>query len=213
MQLTKLIALDATQMGTQTCAALLGDRETAKLVNMVPSKTKADVYSRVSQAMRVRLTAMSTDECPAVKQLFHEHADELFHRNIWKRPTMTILYGATYMTYTTHLREDIEAATGVKLEHAEAKFLGKMTEEVLVEVLPAAVLLMRSLTGIVSAVVEITGDPFVFTTATGTVFEAGKYKASLLRNLGRNAGLSIHIPTLTTELNVGINSIFALFDK
>ena len=145
MKTTKLIALDATQMGTQTCAALLGDRETAKLVNMVPSRNKADVYSRVAETMRKTIKSMKTAECPTVKNLYRNHADDFFHRSVWKRPTMPILYGATPTTYANHLKEDVLKATGVQLENDEAQFLGKLTEKVLVEVLPAAVLLMRSL--------------------------------------------------------------------
>ena len=202
MQPTNLIALDSTQMGTQTCAALLGDRATAKLVNMVPSKNKADVYSRVANVMRMRLKSMKTEECPAVKMLYRNHSNEFFHRSVWKRPTMTILYGATYMTYTNHLQEDVKTATGVKLTNEEAKFLGKLTEEVLVEVLPAAVLLMRSLTGIVSTVISTTGQPFIFTTATGAVFKAGKYKNALAKSLGRSAGFDLKIPYETNNLNV-----------
>ena len=202
MQLTKLMALDATQMGTQTCAALLGDRATAKLVNMVPSRNKADVYSKVAEAMRVKLRSMKAAECPGIKEIYRKHPDELFHRNVWKRPTMTILYGATSTTYANHLREDVEDATGVALTTEEARFLGKMTEGVLVEVLPAAVLLMRSLTGIVSTVVETTGKPFVFTTATGTEFTAGKYKNRVLEELGLQAGLNIKIQIVTPDLNV-----------
>ena len=202
MQVTKLIALDATQMGTQTCAALLGDRETAKLVNMVPSTTKADVYSKVAKAMRARIVSMKLADCPAVKRLYQEHDEEFFHRDVWKRPTMTILYGATSTTYTNHLKEDVEKATGVELSHEDASFLGKMTEEVLVEVLPAAVLLMRSLTGIVSTVVQRTNEPFVYTTATGTVFSAAKYKTKTSQNLGRRCGFNIFIKVPTDRINV-----------
>ena len=89
MKTTKLIALDATQMGTQTCAALLGDRPTAELVNMVPLRYKADVYSKVALAMKARIQSMKIEDCPAVKDLYFNHADDFFHRNVWKRPTMT----------------------------------------------------------------------------------------------------------------------------
>ena len=206
MQVTKLIALDATQMGTQTCAALLGDRETAKLVNMIPSRNKADVYSRVAETMRKTIKSMKTAECPAVKNLYRNHADEFFHRSVWKRPTMTILYGATPTTYANHLKEDVFKATGIKLENHEAQFLGRLTEQVLVKVLPAAVLLMRSLTGIVKTVVTTTNKPFIFTTATGTTFKAAKYKTSTYRRLGLSCGMELEIKYDTPELNVKATS-------
>ena len=202
MQVTKLIALDATQMGTQTCAALLGDRETAKLVNMVPCEAKADVYSQVATVMKETLATTNLTKVPAISDLYINHGNKLFNRNVWKRPTMTILYGATYMTYTNHLQEDIEKATGIKLSNPDAQFLGKMTEKVLVKVLPAAVLLMRSLTGIVSTVVSSTNKPFIFTTATGSEFEAVKYKTKLSRDLGRQAGFNIGIKVDTKNINV-----------
>ena len=202
MKVTKLIALDATQMGTQTCAALLGDRDTAKLVNMVPSRNKADVYSKVAQAMQKKIKSMKTDECPAVKMLYKKHAAEFFHRNVWKRPTMTILYGATSVTYATHLKEDVAKATGVELSSEDAQFLGKMTEGVLQEVLPAAVLLMRSLTGIVSTVVKATNQPFVFTTATGSVFSASKYKNRNLTHIGQSSGFDLTLKFETPEMNI-----------
>ena len=202
MQVTKLIALDATQMGTQTCAALLGDRETAKLVNMVPSRNKADVYSRVAETIRARLQSMKATECFAVKELYRKHATEFFHRNVWKRPTMTILYGATPTTYANHLKEDVFKATGVELSNEDAQFLGKLTEEVLVSVLPAAVLLMRSLTGIVRTVIEDTNKPFIFTTATGSIFEAAKYKNISYRRLGLGAGMELEIKDSLPDLNI-----------
>ena len=202
MKVTKLIALDATQMGTQTCAALLGDRDTAKLVNMVPSNKKADVYSKVAEAMRKTIKSMKTDECPTVKMLYKKHSEDFFNRNVWKRPTMTILYGATSTTYANHLKEDVLKATGVSLSTEEAAFLGKVTEGVLKEVLPAAVLLMQSLTGIVSTVVKRTNKPFVFTTATGSVFEAGKYKNKTMRDIGKSSGFDLYMKNETNELNV-----------
>lgn len=202
MEPVKLISLDATQMGTQTCAALLGDRATAKLVNMVPLKNKADVYSKVAMAMKARLKSMKTEDCPTIKKLYLNNAKQLFHRSVWKRPTMTILYGATRTTYANHLREDIEVATGVKLSTSEARFIGGITEEVLTEVLPAAVLLMQSLTGVVKTVVRHTDKPFIFTTATGAVFKAAKYKSSTYHKLGVTSGFGLDIKVETGDINV-----------
>ena len=198
---SSLRALDATQMGTQTAAALLGDTATAKLVNMYPADKKSDVYATVASVMQVKLNALPNSS--ALKQLAVEHSTALFNRSVWKSPTMTILYGATPQTFADQLVEAVKAATGVKLNKSNALKLGHLTYEALKEVLPAAIKLMESLTGIVKAVVSVTNEPFQFTTATGSVFSAYKPKTKVVNRVGQSFGFHSQLEFTTDEVNPG----------
>ena len=185
--MTNYIAYDATQMGTQTAAALLRDRTTAKLVNMVEAAKKADVYSTIGKVVLRKLTTTSH---PELKRYFLRHKDTMLNRSVWKRPTMTVLYGATVTTFRVQLSEDLTEITGERPCNKTASELATVTYAALKEVLPAPIALMGSLTGIVKAAVTATNLPFSFTTATNTTFEAAKYKEVGVRNPGAVFGFS-----------------------
>ena len=195
------IAYDATQMGTQTAAALLGDMPTAKLVNMVEAPKKADVYSTIAKVVEASVKAMPKSESPELKEFYYANKAVMFDRNVFKKPTMTVLYGAGVKTFEGQLIADLKEVTGDKLSPKAAIMLAKLTMEALKEVIPAPIELMKSLTGIVKQVIKVTGQPFVFTTAMGTKFKAGKYKEMKFDRLGSVFGYEMQIEYKTDVLD------------
>lgn len=190
-------------MGTQTAAALLGDLTTAKLVNMVEASKKADVYSTIAKVVEKAVKTMPKKDCPELKEFYYKNKNSMFARDVFKRPTMTVLYGAEVQTFKDQLVEDLLEVTGDKLSSDASFKLATMTMKALEEVIPAPISLMRSLTGIVRKVVGIYNVPFEFTTATGSKFKAAKYKSKNYEKIGAAFGGNLKIKADTKVLNPG----------
>ena len=94
---------DATTSGFQFGAALLGDRETARLTNITGEQTKndkpADLYGRMAEHLIPLVKTAAADEVNLAKFL------PLINRNFCKKPIMTTGYGAGIKTIMKHIGE------------------------------------------------------------------------------------------------------------
>ncbi|ODQ79605.1 hypothetical protein BABINDRAFT_161986 [Babjeviella inositovora NRRL Y-12698] len=110
---------DGTCNGLQHYAALGGDPEGAKQVNLSPLEKPQDVYAFVAELVKKRLAA--SDDPMAAKII------PILKRKIVKQTVMTNVYGVTYIGGAEQIKKQLDAHFDDKEAYALSRFLATHT--------------------------------------------------------------------------------------
>lgn len=98
---------DGTCNGLQHYAALGGDKEAAKAVNLLPSEDRNDIYIKVLELVKSKiLDDLKSDE--KYRKDMAEISHPLLLRKLIKRTVMTTVYGVTYFGAARQIEENID---------------------------------------------------------------------------------------------------------
>jgi DNA-directed RNA polymerase len=160
------IPLDGSNSGLQHFSALLRDPEGARSVNLVPTRTPADVYATVAEKAQRRVDADPSPEADPWR-------GGKVTRKIAKRPTMTYVYSATrfgmqgmILQTLRELDEEGEPYLGGADNYEAAKYLSHILYQAVSEVVHAATEAMGWLRRVARTATEA-GTPLTWTTPDG----------------------------------------------
>ena len=121
------VATDATCSGLQILAGLARDKETAQLVNVLPSASPQDAYKVVAEAAK--------NQCP-------NHIKKVMDRKIVKRTVMTIPYNAKPFSNRSYIREAL-AEKGIDIEKDDLTQTVKAVREAMNTKFPGPMSVMK----------------------------------------------------------------------
>lgn len=98
---------DGTCNGLQHYAALGGDKEAAKAVNLLPSEDRNDIYIKVLELVKSKILNDFESQEKSSKDLA-EISYPLLLRKLIKRTVMTTVYGVTYFGAARQIEENID---------------------------------------------------------------------------------------------------------
>ena len=167
------IAVDGTCNGIQHFCMMVGDREGAAAVNLLPSDEPSDIYqqvaNRVIEALEEKREALE-DGAILAQQWLEFGVD----RYTVKRPVMTLPYGATKFGFTDQIMTDTlrpaqKAGEPFPFEtdgHAAAIFLANLVWDAINLEVNGAIVVMRWLQSLAS-IVSKSGAPLHWTAPSG----------------------------------------------
>lgn len=121
------VAVDGSCNGLQHFAALLRDRKGGEAVNLLPSDSPRDFYTRVLEATKDELESIAASGEEPLDELAAKWLGSgLLERSIVKRPSMTFSYGSQEYGFTQQIKEYLKSNTDW---HGETKELFAMMVE------------------------------------------------------------------------------------
>ena len=145
------VATDATCSGLQILAGLARDKNTARLVNVLPGDKPQDAYKEIAEA------AM-----PDVPESIREHMD----RKVTKRTVMTVPYNAKPHSNRQYIREAL-MEKGVEVETADLTQTVKAVRDAMERVVPGPMKVMKWIETEVSKAIKRGVKQLTWTTPSG----------------------------------------------
>ena len=121
------VATDATCSGLQILAGLAMDKETAHLVNVLPSDRPQDAYAVVAEKSK-----------PNIPEILHEHWD----RKCCKRVVMTIPYNAKPFSNRTYIRDALNDK-GIEISKEDLTIVVQAVRDAMLDVVPGPMAVMK----------------------------------------------------------------------
>lgn len=147
------VATDATCSGLQILAGLARDKNTAKLVNVLPGEAPQDAYKVVSE--------VATPNCP---ESIQPHMD----RKVVKRVVMTVPYNAKPYSNRGYIREALKEK-GVEISKEDLTETVKAVREAMNVVVPGPMAVMSWIEKEVSTAIKSGKTHLEWTTPSGFV--------------------------------------------
>ena len=147
------VATDATCSGLQILAGLARDKNTAKLVNVLPSDRPQDAYKVVAQT--------ATPYCPKSIQ---PHMD----RKTVKRVVMTVPYNAKPFSNRSYIREAL-AEKGIEIDKDDLTKTVTAVRNAMDEVVPGPMAVMSWIESEVAKAIDRGKDELTWVTPSGFV--------------------------------------------
>ena len=138
------VATDATCSGLQILAGLARDKQTAQLVNVLPSDRPQDAYKVVADTCK--------PNCPSSVQ---EHMD----RKVVKRSVMTIVYNAKPYSNRSYIRDALDEK-GVEISKEDLTVTVKAVRDAMSKVVPGPMTVMKWIEDEVSKAIK-RGDTYL----------------------------------------------------
>ena len=178
------VATDATCSGLQILAGLARDKNTAKLVNVLPGEAPQDAYKVVAEA--------ATPHCP---ESIQPHMD----RKVVKRVVMTVPYNAKPFSNRGYIRDALKEKD-VEISKEDLTLTVKAVREAMNVVVPGPMAVMSWIESEVSAAIKSGKQYLEWTTPSGFVVHQKLMKKQIetvqLQLLGR---CKINIATGDTD--------------
>jgi DNA-directed RNA polymerase len=153
-QFTRLpIATDATCSGLQILAGLARDKNTAKLVNVLPSERPQDAYKVVAEE--------ATPNCP-------ESIQPYMDRKVVKRVVMTVPYNAKHFSNRGYIREAL-AEKGVEISKEDLTKTVKAVRDAMNIIVPGPMAVMSWIEQEVGNAIKSGKEFLEWTTPSGFV--------------------------------------------
>ena len=160
----RIAAADAVTSGIQIISALLDDHTISKLVKLVDSDIKGDLYLHFADETNKVLQKRAADGDEVARSILGNKELWAKKRKAFKRPTMIIPYGSGAKNIGETIADDL-ASEGIFLDSAEAAYLGKLIDTEITQIVPAL--------GVFKSIVKkLTADLFTPTTVKGD-YEGG----------------------------------------
>ena len=147
------VATDATCSGLQILAGLARDKETAQLVNVLPSDRPQDAYQVVAEVAKWN--------CPESVQ---KHMD----RKIVKRTVMTIPYNAKPFSNRSYIKEAL-LEKGVEISKEDLNLTVEAVREAMNNVVPGPMAVMKWIEQEVSKAIANGAEYLKWTTPSGFI--------------------------------------------
>jgi len=147
------VATDATCSGLQILAGLAMDKETAHLVNVLPSDRPQDAYAVVAEKSK-----------PNIPEILHEHWD----RKCCKRVVMTIPYNAKPFSNRTYIRDALNDK-GVEISKEDLTIVVQAVREAMIDVVPGPMAVMKWIETEVAKAIKRGATHLEWTTPSGFV--------------------------------------------
>ena len=147
------VATDATCSGLQILAGLAMDKETAHLVNVLPSDRPQDAYAVVAEKSK-----------PYIPEILHEHWD----RKCCKRVVMTIPYNAKPFSNRTYIRDALNDK-GVEISKEDLTIVVQAVRDAMIDVVPGPMAVMKWIETEVAKAIKRGAKHLEWTTPSGFV--------------------------------------------
>ena len=147
------VAVDATCSGLQILAGLARDKNTAKLVNVLPGDKPQDAYKAVAEAAK--------PNCP-------ESIQPYMDRKTVKRVTMTVPYNAKPFSNRGYIRDALKEK-GVEISKEDLTATVKAVREAMDVVVPGPMAVMKWIEAEVAAAIKRGATHLRWTTPSGFV--------------------------------------------
>ena len=147
------VATDATCSGLQILAGLARDKETAHLVNVLPSDRPQDAYAVVAEKSK-----------PYIPEILHEHWD----RKCCKRVVMTIPYNAKPFSNRTYIRDALNDK-GVEISKEDLTIVVQAVRDAMIDVVPGPMAVMKWIETEVAKAIKRGARHLEWTTPSGFV--------------------------------------------
>ena len=132
------VATDATCSGLQILAGLARDKETARLVNVLPSDRPQDAYAKVADTAK--------PNCPI-------HIQKVMDRKTVKRTVMTIPYNAKPYSNRSYIRDAL-LEKGIEIDKEDLTVTVKAVRDAMNKVVPGPMSVMKWIEDEVSKAVK-----------------------------------------------------------
>jgi DNA-directed RNA polymerase len=180
-----MVATDATCSGLQVLAGLSRDKNTAKLVNVLPSDSPQDAYKVVAETAK--------PNCPASIQPYLD-------RKVVKRVVMTVPYNAKPYSNRGYIREALKDK-GVEIEKDDLTTTVKAVRDAMNVVVPGPMAVMTWIESEVAEAIKGGATELTWTTPSGFVVTQRLMKPEVkvieLQLLGR---CRIHLAVGDTDI-------------
>ena len=148
-----MVAVDATCSGLQILAGLARDKNTAKLVNVLPSDEPQDAYKVVAE--------IAKPNCPKEYQYFMD-------RKVVKRTVMTVPYNAKPFSNRSYIRDALKEK-GIEIDKDNLSLIVKAVRGAMHTVVPGPMAVMKWIEDEVSKVIKRGATELEWCTPSGFV--------------------------------------------
>ena len=145
------VATDATCSGLQILAGLAKDKNTARLVNVLPGDQPQDAYKEIAEAAK-----------PDVPDCLKQHMD----RKVTKRTVMTVPYNAKPHSNRQYIREALKEK-GVEAETADLTATVNAVRDAMDRVVPGPMRVMKWIETEVGKAIRAGKEKITWTTPSG----------------------------------------------
>jgi DNA-directed RNA polymerase len=159
------VATDATCSGLQILAGLARDKETAQLVNVLPSERPQDAYQVVADTAK--------PNCPM-------HIREVMDRKTVKRTVMTIPYNAKPFSNRSYIRDAL-LEKGIEIDKDDLTVTVKAVRDAMQKVVPGPMKVMKWIEDEVSKAIKRGAEKLEWVTPSGFIVNQRIMKKNIIR--------------------------------
>ena len=159
------VATDATCSGLQILAGLARDKETARLVNVLPSDRPQDAYAKVADTAK--------PNCPI-------HIQKVMDRKTVKRTVMTIPYNAKPYSNRSYIRDAL-LEKGIEIDKEDLTVTVKAVRDAMEHVVPGPMAVMKWIETEVTKAIKRGADRLEWVTPSGFVVNQRIMKKDIVR--------------------------------
>ena len=159
------VATDATCSGLQILAGLAMDKETARLVNVLPSDRPQDAYKVVAEVAKW--------DCP-------DHIQKVMDRKIVKRTVMTIPYNAKPYSNRSYIRDAL-LEKGIEIDKDDLTITVQAVRDAMNNVVPGPMSVMKWIESEVAKAINRGATELQWTTPSGFVVKQKIMKKKVVR--------------------------------
>jgi len=159
------VATDATCSGLQILAGLAMDKETARLVNVLPSDRPQDAYKVVAEVAKWN--------CP-------DHIQKVMDRKIVKRTVMTIPYNAKPYSNRSYIRDAL-LEKGIEIDKDDLTITVQAVRDAMNNVVPGPMSVMKWIESEVAKAINRGATELQWTTPSGFVVKQKIMKKKVVR--------------------------------
>ena len=159
------VATDATCSGLQILAGLARDKETAQLVNVLPSDRPQDAYAKVADTAK--------PNCPI-------HIQKVMDRKTVKRTVMTIPYNAKPYSNRSYIRDAL-LEKGIEIDKEDLTVTVQAVRDAMQTVVPGPMSVMKWIETEVTKAIKRGADRLEWVTPSGFVVNQRIMKKEIVR--------------------------------